>query len=293
MAELARVGWFVAAFDRSVAAADHPALADALDRMIETARAAWPGFTIDDREFVAFVAARVPDGLVVPAIDNLPAADLWLAYGCLRGHPAALRAFEDHAMIAVEPALARAGFARDTIDEVKQRLRVKLFTAADREPRIVDYLGRGGLRAWLRVVAMREALNLVRKQQPASLDDLSAIPLASDDPELEHIKARYRGEFRSAIASAATTLEPRARTLLRQYYLDQTTLAALAKIYGVHLATVARWIEHARSELLAATRRAFIRDAKIPHHDLDSVLRLIESQLEVSAGALLSRDSGD
>jgi RNA polymerase sigma-70 factor (ECF subfamily) len=261
--------------------------AAALDRVVEAARAAWPDIALDDATFLAHLAERAGEP-TADSLVRLPAADLYLACACARGIPVALRAFDDQFVGAIDPALRHAGLFPDLFDEVKQRLRIKLFTSADgHAPRILDYLGRGNLRGWLRIVAVREALNTLRGDKRALAGGLSEVPLVTDDPVLDHLKTRYRGEFRDAIAEAAGTLEPRERNLLRQYYLDGLTYDVLARMYRVHLATVARWVDKAREALLASTRRVLVTRMNIPRDELDSILRLIESQLEVSARDLL------
>jgi RNA polymerase sigma-70 factor, ECF subfamily len=286
MVDNARVSAFVAGLEPALAGGDHTELGPAIDHVIDRARAEWPAIAVDEDAFLAFVAHRV-SGSIESALQQLPVADLYLACACSRSDPAALRAFEE-LLGGVDPALAQVGLFADLYDEVKQRLRIKLFmTSHDHAPRILDYLGRGSLRGWLRVVAVREALNAMRSDRRALADSLSGVPLAVADPELEHLKARYRVEFQRAISEGAKQLEPRERNLLRQYYLDGFTYDALARMYRVHLATVARWIEKARTALLASTRRVLITEMNVPRDELDSILRLIESQLEVSARDLI------
>lgn len=265
---------------------DHGSLVAPLDRFVELARAAWPEIALDDDAFLAFVAQRVT-GSIATTLEQMPAADLYLACACSRNDPAALRAFED-LLGAIDPALAHMGLFADLFDEVKQRLRIKLFLVAhDHAPRILDYMGRGNLRGWLRVIAVREALNTMRADRRALANDLSDVPLTAPDPALEHLKARYRHEFQQAIAEGAKRLEPRERNLLRQYYLDAFTFEVLARMYRVHLATVARWVEKARTALLGETRRVLVTQMNVPRDELDSILRLIESQLEISARDLI------
>lgn len=283
MIETARVRAFVAGLEESprAAAEQRASLPDELDRFVDAARAAWPDIALPEDALLEFTAARVSS---LDALERMPAADLYLACACGRADPIALRAFENHFIGAIDPALASAGLYPDLFDEVKQRLRIKLFT---QPPRILDYLGRGNLRAWLRVIAVREALDTMRSDRRGLTNDVSDVPLVSSDPELVHLKRRYRLEFKQAISEAAAALEPRERNLLRQYYLDGFTCDALARMYRVHLATVARWIDKARTGLLAETRRVLVTKMNIPRAQIDSILRLIESQLEVSARDLL------
>lgn len=62
-------------------------------------------------------------------------------------------------------------------------------------------------------------------------------------------------------------------------------------MYRVHRATVARWIATLRGTLLERTREALVSRLRLSPAELDSVLRLIDSHLEVGLeGALSDED---
>ena len=53
---------------------------------------------------------------------------------------------------------------------MRQRLRERLFVGSDGEPaRLASYSGRGPLGTWVRIAAIRLALNLRRSERDASL----------------------------------------------------------------------------------------------------------------------------
>lgn len=58
-------------------------------------------------------------------------------------------------------------------------------------------------------------------------------------------------------------------------------------MYRVHLATVARWVDKARETLLENSRSILMAQLRVDLSEVESILRLIESQLEVSAVNLL------
>ena len=84
-------------------------------------------------------------------------SDVELARACARADPAALAAFEQ-VLGAVRPAIASLGASAAEIDEVLQRVRVQLLVGDP--PGIAGYAGRGELRAWVRVIAVRETVRL-------------------------------------------------------------------------------------------------------------------------------------
>ena len=65
-------------------------------------------------------------------------------------------------------------------------------------------------------------------------------------------------------------------------------MEAIGKIYGVHRITVVRRITQGRAALAAATRKELSARLRVDHHELESILRLIESRMDVSLRAFLS-----
>lgn len=63
------------------------------------------------------------------------------------------------------------------------------------------------------------------------------------DPELSHLKATFAAEFKFALTLAIDELSVRDRNLLRQSVLDGLTIDQLGKLYRVHRATAARWVD--------------------------------------------------
>ena len=56
----------------------------------------------------------------------------------------------------------------------------------------------------------------------------------------------------------------------------------------VHRATAARWVAHAREALVGGVRRTLETRFRIGSDELDSLLRLVHSRLELSLGLLLT-----
>ena len=188
--------------------------------MWRTARGAWPDVHVGAERFLRGVARRLGSGGVASGLAStlrgLRAPELLLVTGCAVGDQAALAAFEDRLMPALDAPLRRAGATDDEVDEVKQTLRQRLLLPRDDgSTRIDDYGGRGRLEAWLKVAATRTFQNLRRGIRPSVDDDgLLGRIVAEDDPELAQLKTTYRREFRAAFAEAVGSLEPRQRTLL-------------------------------------------------------------------------------
>lgn len=270
---------------------------DALDGLlaerVERATAAWPGLTIDPERFVTAIAERLAADLpVLRGIDALHIEDLYLALACADNAPGALDAFEARCSAVIERAIASTGAPVALRADLGQVVRQRLLVApADGGlPRIATYSGRGSLAAWVRVVATREAARMLsRAHHEVAADDaeLAQLIAGDDDPEIGYLKRLYRDEFKRAFQAAVAALDDRARLVLRQHTLDRLGIDQLAALHHVHRATAARWVEAARQAVLAATEQELIQRLKLSKTELDSVIRLIRSQLDVSLPRLL------
>jgi RNA polymerase sigma-70 factor, ECF subfamily len=265
-----------------------------LERACAEAAGAWPKVRLDPAAFMAELARRV-DGAAdeTAALAALPLRDLYLARACEAGDAAALAAFETEYLTEADAAAAILRAGSDVADEVKSRLREQLLVARDgRPPGISGYSGRGDLRGWLRVTAVREALRMVKKaKREVNLEAALAEELtAGADPELEQLKHRYRDEFNGSVREALTALPARERTLLRLHVVDRLSIDQIGAIHRVHRATAARWVAHARAELVTATHHRLAERLGVAGDEVKSIIRLVSSQLEVSVARLLAED---
>jgi len=262
--------------------------------LLTDARAAWPGVNLPCEAFAAHLHNCVPGGVdAASALREMHTNELYLACACARGDAVAVAAFERHCLDVVDEALSALGLRSSGLpNEVKQRLRIYLLLADSGAPGILRFSGRGKLRHWLRVIAVREALALLRardRELPADdeLLERAVLPVAS--PELEFLKRHYQHEFRVALAEAVSALSARDRTLLRQTFVDGLTIDHLGKFYGVHRATAARWLARAQRSVRKEMEARLMRRLQVPRRELMSILRLVRSGLEVSLRFLFPR----
>ncbi len=252
------------------------------------ARAAHPDLDLGAQVFADYLSERgasaeLPAGLCV--------ADLYLACGCARGEPAALAIFEQELRPGLERSLARLSISADGRAELVQMLRERMLVATSEPPEIVKYDGRGPLAGWLRVCATRMAQRQrERTRHERPLDDAPVERLAANlvDPELVHLKQHYAREFEAAFAAAAAQLPPRARNLLRHQVLDGLSIDQIAAIHHVHRATAARRLLQARAALVAGTRAHLAAQLQIGGTELQSILNLIESQVDLTLRRILA-----
>jgi RNA polymerase sigma-70 factor (ECF subfamily) len=260
--------------------------------IVAEGRAAWPGFALEARDVVEFVARQATAELADAALDGLRPADLYLACACARQVPGAIAAFDRDYMREVDVALARMRIGPPRLHDVKQLVRQRLFVAGGTaaQPtgpgKIAEYAGRGDLRRWVRSVAVRTCLNELRKgRREILVDDEQLIAqhaIAPDDPEIEYMKRTYAHEFRAAFGDALAQLGARDQTLLRYHHVDGLNIDEIGAIYRIHRVTAFRWIEKAK-ELLARSTLELLRGRlRLPASELDSVLRMIRSQIHLS-----------
>jgi RNA polymerase sigma-70 factor (ECF subfamily) len=267
--------------------------APGVERLHEAARAAWPGVEVDRARFAAYLLERAPGSHDLGALHT---DDLYLACACTAGDAAGLAAFEARYVAEVPAFLAGVERSAAAVDDVCQLVRERLFVPADdgRRPKIAEYSGRGSLGSWLRVVTLRIAANRRRGDRPhESLDEVGAFDLLpAVDPELAIIKSRYRPAFDEALRAAFAGLTPRERLLFRMHFLDGLNIDRIGVVFGVHRATVARWIAAARDRLLERLMRGLGERLRIAPAELESLLAVVRSGLDVSLRALLSPEAG-
>ncbi|MCG8423563.1 MAG: hypothetical protein MJE77_37155 [Proteobacteria bacterium] len=267
-------------------------LAEQLAELYQKASECWPELAVPAATFLPYVAQRVSlDKPLARALRALHVGDLFLACACVSGSAGAVDAFEAAHRSTMDMALAGMGDVRGVADEARQRVREKLFVAAGGQaPKIASYSGSGDLRSWVRATTIREALSLIRKHQkevPGEDALLAALPSPGDDPELSKLKEVYRTAFKAAFECAFAGLSSRDRTLLRYKFYDGANIDEIASIYRVHRATAARWIARARAQLFSATRSHMMQHLDFEADDFESVMKLIQSRMEVSISGYL------
>ncbi len=260
--------------------------------LVAEGRAAWPELQLEARDLIEFVARQLTPDLADAALDGLRPTDLYLACACAKQLPGAVAAFDRDYMREVDIALARMRIGPPRLNDVKQLVRQRLFvgggtSGAPTSPgKITEYGGRGDLRRWVRSVAVRTCLNELRKGKREILVDddhlIAQHAISQDDPEVEYMKRTYSNEFKSAFADALKTLGPREQTLLRYHHVDGLNIDEIGAIYRVHRVTAFRWIEKAKDQLVKTTLEHLRTRLKLPSAELESVLRMIRSQIHLS-----------
>ena len=250
-----------------------------LAHLLADARARWPAIDLDGERFFRHLLDRAPDRA---ALAKVHAADLYLACACADGNRRALAHLEASFLAQVPAWVATTDRSRAFADEVAQELRHRLLVAGDDgPPRISQYVGRGPLGAWLRMAATRIALRLKSRDPAASVDDRS-LAAPGPDPEMSYLKTRYARDFETAFEETLAALPTRERNVLRLHFLEEMTTSQIGAVLGVHGSTITRWLARIRSAIIKETNRRLRQRLKVEPSELRSILRLVQSRLDVS-----------
>jgi RNA polymerase sigma-70 factor, ECF subfamily len=264
-------------------------LAEWLQSTWSAARERWPRIELDAQSFTDHVGDHLAAGTDVEAeLRQLHGEELFLACACGHGDPAALEALDHEMRPMLRHVLADPRAAGVDAEDLRQMLLERMLLGdAERRAKILDYSGRGRLRTWLKVAAVRLRIDQERRRTGQSVpledDSLQRIEDAvSSDMELALLKQRYRAAFKDAFQAVLRSLDPEQRTLLRLTVVEGLSATEIARSHGVHRATAKRWLVGLRAHLLEETERRLAAGLGVGETELRSVLGLIRSNLEVS-----------
>jgi RNA polymerase sigma-70 factor (ECF subfamily) len=246
----------------------------------EVGRAAWPQVEVPPAELARYLAAR---GVDEPSAH---AADLYLACACALAIPAALRLLEQRVLSQAPQWVRRFDSSPTFAADLSSLLREKLLVSTPERPaKISEYSGRGPFAAWVRMVAVRTAIDLVRSTSGRALGQIelpSRLAAQADDPELQYLKQRYQPLFKAAIAEGLTTLDSEQRSLLRLRLLDGLSYDQIAALLGSSKATVARRMNAVREQILARVKQELQAGLGVDTAEFHSLVGVVHSQLEIS-----------
>jgi RNA polymerase sigma-70 factor (ECF subfamily) len=268
-------------------------LENALQDLVARGSRAWPELAVKPEELVRHAARDLqssdPSNATVVARE-LHAEDLHLACACALNTRGALEAFErtylgSHLARVLSRFAPSAGF----VDEVRQSLREKLFVRKRDEAPIAKYSGHGPLAHWVRVTALRTALDLQRRRIHSSAMKQETEIASAAPPELHYLKHRYGKEFQKAISAAFSSLDDKQCNLLRLQHVDGLRTAQIAALFHVDRSTVKRQLASCRAQLLDQTRRILRERLGMSPSEFESLGVLVQSQLHLSMERLLKR----
>jgi len=287
-----------------------PELIVALGNAIDAAHDAWPKIPLDSAALAHHIGRLLeiegeaeagknpevqpaeggggaPEPLAaVTAVATLHTADLLLACAAARGITEAVAEVDSRYIRPLPFILGSVGALPVDADTVCSILRAKLLVGEPGQPpRIATYGGRAPLGAWIAIAAQRTAISLDRREGALQRahDRAMAEAISPDsNPELRHIKARYKDAVEAAFKDALAELPDRDRALLRLGLVGGLSLEAIAASYNVNASTVSRWLAKVRQGLLDRTLTRLRQRLLLSDPEAASIARLVTSQIDIS-----------
>jgi RNA polymerase sigma-70 factor len=250
-------------------------------------REQWP--TVKSLTLEAFRSFADAAAVDPAALDEL-AGDVYLAAAAAGGNDDAVRVFDSELLSELPRWLARLRLAGDVVEEVRQHLRAKLLVGPP--PKLAQYRASGRLAAWVRMVAMRTALDMC-EADPAMGGRLQTgeEPLLNAlDQEQRLIRSQYGGLVEEALRDAVKQLSKRDRNLLRFHYVTGMTFEAIARTYHVNRSTAVRWIAAICDDLESAVRIRLWDQLGISPTEVRSLWQAVRSDVDVSISRLLAAE---
>jgi RNA polymerase sigma-70 factor (ECF subfamily) len=263
---------------------DDAELEAALREYLASARSAWPALPLAEEALVRYVAARAPESGLPPAAH---AGDVALAFACVQGNAAAVLAFQQAYRGTIARVVGRRTTQRDLAEDAAQIVYQRLLVGSAGKPaKLADYRGSGPLHSWVATTVATTVFTLQRAQarrreQPETSHAADEPPGRDQDRELAYFKIHYKHQLEGAIVRALSCLDDRQRVLLR-LHLRGMSLEQLAATYFVSRATMARWLAAARRGLAEATKQELRACLRVSDSELESIVGLVRSQLDVS-----------
>jgi RNA polymerase sigma-70 factor (ECF subfamily) len=101
------------------------------------------------------------------------------------------------------------------------------------------------------------------------------------------LRSRFGANFKEALGAALRSLDAQERSFLRLHLVEGVTIDRLAGSSGVHRSTVVRRIAAARGNVLRRTRARLATTLRVEPSEVDSLIGLLQSRLDLSLGRLL------
>lgn len=229
-------------------------------------------------------------------ITRLHVEDLVLARACAAGNERAWQVF----MLRFREKLYDTGrqltrddtTGRELADSVYADLYGTKTRAGHRQSKLFSYSGRGSLGGWLRTVLAQEYINHYRKhRRMVSLDreceEGAQFPAAA----MESVTA-IDERLERAVDGALRALAEEDRFILASYFLDERTLAEVARALSVHESTISRKVEKLTKGLRKQILKGLIRMG-MNKRQADEALTADARDLRLDIRASLAQDSAN
>jgi RNA polymerase sigma-70 factor, ECF subfamily len=217
---------------------------------------------------------------------GLRLGELAMAHACARGKEAAwerfLRAYRATLMRAATAITGSASLGEELADSLHAELYGLRETDGERRSPFASYSGRGSLEGWLRAsLAQRFRDHHRRTRRESPLEEADYPSPVAETPVVNDL-----GVLTNAVARTLVELGAEERFLLSAYFLDQHTLLEIARVLGVHEATISRRLKRLVGCLRRELRKNLERGG-LSKREAEEALGADPRDLEINLRAVL------
>ena len=241
-----------------------------------------------------YLPADIEEAAIRDFYFSLRVSELALARACAAGNEQAWEDFMLRYREKLHDAALRITREDSKARELAGSIYADLYGAHNREgarlSKLSYYSGRGSLEGWLRTVLAQAHVNAYRgTRRDVSLEEEaeSGKQFAVQDPgPVSQVDPRLNAATDEAVAA----LSPEDRCILAYYFLDDLTLARIARILGVHESTISRKLE----KLVRALRKDIFRrltETGMSRRQAEEALEVDVRDLTVDIRSRLAQDS--
>lgn len=178
---------------------------------------------------------------------SLRVDELALARACAAGENSAweifLTKYREKLYLSALRIAREDSAARELADSLYADLYGTTTREGQRVCKLASYTGRGSLEGWLRTVLAQEYVNRYRRtKRLVSLEEESEEGVQFQAPDPEPV-TMADDRLSRATDQALAELSAEDRMVLSAYFLDERTLAEIARMVGVHESTISRKLD--------------------------------------------------
>lgn len=259
---------------------------EAIASVLQRAATTWPGISFSAAAF----EKALHDRMILEAASGEHALELFLATACAAGDSVAIDHFDRTFLARIGVFVARVSKERDFVDEVTQELRIRFFTGD--KPKLAQYRAEGPLEGWVRVVAMRTALNLIEagkhvRHVTIDVSRWSQVLTTFVAADYKSERAQLHPTVQHALTAALEELPSRSKALLRLHFVERLNIEEMGLIYRVHRATVARWLTTIRTQLFIRVEEMLSIRLNVSPSECRSLIDLVRDDLHASLSRIL------
>ena len=215
--------------------------------------------------------------------------ELALARACAAGHERAWEVFLTRFRNALYETAHRMAGDDVTARELADELYAELY-GVDRKSKLDSYMGRGSLEGWLRTVLAQRCVDRWRGYSKTVSLEEQVEAGASFAVPAEPSSSAPDPRVGEAVRQVLAELEPEERYILATYYLDQRTLADIARALHVHESTISRRIERLTTGLRKRIRKR-LQAAGLSARRCDEILEDVDIRdLNIDVAAQLKQE---